>query len=846
MFLLPALLSALTDLTILYVGLLGRHDDDGSGHGDEGFDGSNANHSSPPAATLFLHTLLFCSAVRLIVLLYPLSHHTLKGTRIPYQKIYYAFHGISLGSTGGCLVWLLIIAEEHTSSGGWRLRVELEPDGLPSGLHPFLKGRGDGGNVGANSTVPAKLSKKIWTFLRDEFGGFVHEEVGDSRDDYDDEDDVVRELQLEQQSLLSSILIDHLWIISVLSLLSTTFHTVILMHVRSTAPMEYSIVRDDNRRKDRKVMAYYAYRQYYNSNGDGGEDAKDTSLEGGVGIGSPSKNTISKKRIFKKKTTGKITYNSIPTDDTCRADGEDAAIRNVEELGGRMFRRSGASARSSIRCADAGPVIVTLPNDSRPSRPSQNQSSRGNNSFGSALGPRYDDIMSDLQHRLDSARRQWSARLEDVQRNLNAQIHGGDGIDFALDSGGSDNRPTSPLRGLSPPITSGMGRLIQLSPFQALLQLYAYEDVIGTGKLDHAFGIGKHYDEDSATALVFYAPQLLSFLLHGAFLSSPHLERWILDCCRRNIRFAHRCFWFLRSWALGQGKFWHSKNVSDDDSTVQDVEAAQSLGALNIVSLPSSSLMPSLPKRYGSETNLYLVDCERKSEGAKVYGERSEYIRRNSKFPIEEHRLIEDLLQRIIECGGEATMQLRNSPFDAEHTPANGETTNFATGRASPYQSTDDLVRAGMVPIDAAGKPSDAHLRALRSSIKGKYKFQPRDQDEDTPDTELDQFLSTPKFLDALTALADDLMLVEKADRTKELRDRLKLLEVELLPSNVIYLPSAADVHHQIWRAVPEESVALSTNERVPCIITVSWSVSPSGRTIYLPWAPLPAFPVLS
>ena len=140
MFLLPALLAALTDATILYVGLRGRHNESGD-NDDSGNDSSNADDSSPAAATLFLHILLLFSAIRLIILIYPLSHHTLKGTRIPYQKVYYLFHGLSLCSAAASLIWLLIIAEEHSSSGGWGLHVDLEPDGLPVGLHPILKGR---------------------------------------------------------------------------------------------------------------------------------------------------------------------------------------------------------------------------------------------------------------------------------------------------------------------------------------------------------------------------------------------------------------------------------------------------------------------------------------------------------------------------------------------------------------------------------------------------------------------------------------------------------------------------------------------------------------------------------
>ena len=84
-----------------------------------------------------------------------------------------------------------------------------------------------------------------------------------------------------------------------------------------------------------------------------------------------------------------------------------------------------------------------------------------------------------------------------------------------------------------------------------------------------------------------------------------------------------------------------------------------------------------------------------------------------------------------------------------------------------------------------------------------------------------------------------------KSARTPELRHRLRSLEVELLPSNVVYLPIQS-MRHRVWRIVAgrcgcelrsakqfanfrmpkpatstDESIALSTNERVPCIVTL-------------------------
>lgn len=83
-----------------------------------------------------------------------------------------------------------------------------------------------------------------------------------------------------------------------------------------------------------------------------------------------------------------------------------------------------------------------------------------------------------------------------------------------------------------------------LTVFRVLLQLFAYEDVLSNGRLDAV------YDQDNGAALLNFVPQLLSFLLHGAYDNSKELEEWILTVCRHNVYFAHRCYWFLRAWSL--------------------------------------------------------------------------------------------------------------------------------------------------------------------------------------------------------------------------------------------------------------------------------------------------------
>ena len=134
-----------------------------------------------------------------------------------------------------------------------------------------------------------------------------------------------------------------------------------------------------------------------------------------------------------------------------------------------------------------------------------------------------------MQARLLKAKSEWAAKLEDFGNKIsNSSTH-------AINS--SNRQLYSQTR--APTSSSAT-----VTPFSVLLQLFAYEDVLDNGKLDAAF------DVDDGKSLTFYVPQLLSFLLHGALYCSPVLEEWILQKCRRNVQFAHRCFWFLRAWCL--------------------------------------------------------------------------------------------------------------------------------------------------------------------------------------------------------------------------------------------------------------------------------------------------------
>jgi len=119
----------------------------------------------------------------------------------------------------------------------------------------------------------------------------------------------------------------------------------------------------------------------------------------------------------------------------------------------------------------------------------------------------------------------------------------------------------------------------------------------------------------------------------------------------------------------------------------------------------------------------------------------------------------------------------------------------------------------GKLPLDPTGMPNLKHLDSVTAAQR--YGFLPV---ENMQEEKEGLFLQTPNFLDAMLKMADFLFTVPREQRTNELRRHLEKLELEFLPSNSIYMP-VNNVHHRVWRIVADESIAISTKERVPCIV---------------------------
>ena len=375
------------------------------------------------------------------------------------------------------------------------------------------------------------------------------------------------------------------------------------------------------------------------------------------------------------------------------------------------------------------------------------------------------ELFQDLRGRLKKTKSEWTKKLDEY---LGASGAGGGGA-------GQDLLQRH-HRG-------------NLTPFRVLLQLFAYEEVLTNGRLDAI------YDADHGEALIFFVPQLLSFLLHGAYESSSRLEEWVLETCRKNVYFSHRCYWFLRAWCLES----HHRDQDDEYPT-----------------------RLSRPNSFSSLDGFISTDSD-VAGGAGSKSVNTLKRNKNEKFLPEERAVLEQLLVRIMECGEDEARALEfGSGLESSDSYYSQSSFGQQEDESSSPSSLMAAAETGILPIDPqTGMPSAKHWDCLAAPRK--FGFLPLDRALTNPqsrNSSLQQtfFDATPLFFDALLNMADNLFQFNKEQRTDELKRQLKKLEVEMLPSNSLYVP-LQDFKHRVWRIVAEESIAISTKERVPMIV---------------------------
>jgi hypothetical protein len=91
---------------------------------------------------------------------------------------------------------------------------------------------------------------------------------------------------------------------------------------------------------------------------------------------------------------------------------------------------------------------------------------------------------------------------------------------------------------------------------------------------------------------------------------------------------------------------------------------------------------------------------------------------------------------------------------------------------------------------------------------------------EETARENKELFMHTPRFVTALTDLADELIPAPVENRNVLLRKGLAGIQARFLPSEVLYLP-VCNMYHRVKGIHIEESFCFSTKERVPCLLVV-------------------------
>ncbi|KAL7548993.1 hypothetical protein ACHAWF_012261 [Thalassiosira exigua] len=675
----------------------------------------NSDKVGISASDIESHTeyLEILAIIRLILLSFPLSYAAYSGTRVPCVIAQYLFHGISSMVVVSHMLAVLILDGDDT----------LNPNG---GEGPF------NGGGGLDGRAPL---------------------LGSVNDD--------------------SSSVGGAWTLLSLSLVSILLHFLIVLHVRSTGPVQDELYEEKRKRKR------LAYAMADRSNG---------AEQRGVG------------------------------------DQSSGHSRNKPYVNGDQGNDEEHAQETR------SPLLL----------PEGESNLDGNKSFKErfmCLPDQYEAFVSDTQARFDAAQRMWGERLEVMTKSLQHQnslnsnsSHSDARVAQSSRNLESSNLLTHAINTAATNATKLVPIPIKPDPFKVVLQLFAYEDVwSGThSRLDLAFAAGPGTDgsnksnqpegelvpSEGSAALSFYAPQLLSFLLHGAYFDvSTKLEQWILKKCGEDFHFAHRCFWFLRSWCLGSSS--DERNPSQAHS-LSSSSLGGGIGGVDISPLEpeSGSYSGPLPSPLfggvgpASSPGVDPPATWDSYSGADAFREST-----SSKFSPDEERLIEQLIHRVVEEGSRpATI--------AQYGQEYGSLADDSNAFSYSPSALATAVEQGLVPIDPRNSShSTKHLDCITAAHKYGFLPLPYQKPSHTDDAAA-LFFAAPVFLDALLSIADDLMNTSRAFRTAELRRRLRSLEVELLPSNVVYLP-IQNMNHRVWRCVSDESIALSTNERVPCIITL-------------------------
>ena len=735
-FLVPAVISGVSDVLIL---VLQRHRQETLVQVHQVNVSNNISSSANNnEAVHHVQYLVIMAVLRLLLLVFPLPYHSYTGTAIPFPFCYHVFYALTVTAILLHMVSLSV----------------MDPESLATLLH-------------VPTPPPPTTNTNTNTSTST---------TSESTDQY---------MWLIQSWSTQEMLIRSCWSILFLSLISVTGHIVMLIHVRSTAPsISYYSFSNKDRNKKKKLVYYYNHL-----------------------VASQQQTANARHRSGLKQD-----------DEDDHDDHNDLEQRPLAQHAKPFLQADGNQPQDHV---------TTLSKEKSNSP--------------------YEEFITEMQMQIAHFKKDWTHKLEDfTQRHLTLITNNTTlGISLPL--------PQHPLQHNNP--------LLPLTPFRVLLQLFAYDDVIDSGKLDAVF------DTDSGQSLTFFVPQLLSFLLHGAYYEADptKLEAWILEKCRTNVHFAHRCYWFLRAWSLEQQQTSTFCTPAHSMTSLHHHAGNCSivgLGHISSADQPCATLAAEQQQQQQHSRNNSFASL---TAGPSSILLSSKGCNHHHRLLPEERAVVEDLMFRVVQSGQSAARILQyGRPQTA--APSNGDHRDARKGKlrrerdkstlsgqqqqqhttVKQKSSPDSLStppgtpisissNAGLfwdddeghdqdsweelcqhlpfgasslvpelvmtpemeasLPVDPnTGFPSHRHLKVLTTKQRFGFvslataKKEQMNSPAATPSVSTtDFFHATPRFLDALVAIADGLSLVPKENRRKILQRQLENLEVELLPSNSAY-----------------------------------------------------------
>ena len=366
-----------------------------------------------------------------------------------------------------------------------------------------------------------------------------------------------------------------------------------------------------------------------------------------------------------------------------------------------------------------------------------------------------------------------------------------------------------------------MGLKKHKTTFEILLTLHTHTDVISE--------LEQSYDADPDPTL-HLIPQLLTFLLYGGYIDKEkELEDYLLSLCARDIIFAHRVFWFLRAWQHQESLYSSLSTSSTRRTSITNLQPDEiaSIGRLmkNVMRRgegPASLLMVGQVSRALLRSRIALSG--RSFSGAPLF---TPYL---AIFVAFAHTVY------VFRQGPSEDSSLHNHSSSyassTQYYQHSSYTPSSPLPSSTPFSPSKD---PSLLPQTPANEPNPRHLASVKASHRiGFFPVSSLSSDPNNSNV----FFATPRFMDALIEVADKLFPLPKEARTAALRELLRDLELEMLPSNVVYSPVGGS-KHRVWRIVADESLAISTKERVPCIVTlevVEYGAQDGGASTLATW----------